>query len=88
MKDILLEKVFEAERWEAAINKGFFKGIDKGELRQLCGPETRVRLAMAILEDNYEIAPPHQALIPKDNGEFRTVYVNENIDRIFLSIVI
>lgn len=87
MKDVLLEKVFEAERWEAAINKGFFKGIDKGELRQLCGPETRVRLAMAILEDNYEIAPPHQALIPKDNGEFRTVYVNENIDRIFLSIV-
>lgn len=87
MKDILLEKVFEAERWEAAINKGFFKGIDKGELRQLCGPETRMRLAMAILEDNYEIAPPHQALIPKDNGEFRTVYVNENIDRIFLSIV-
>lgn len=87
MKDILLEKVFEAERWEEAINKGFFKGIDKGELRQLCGPETRVRLAMAILEDNYEIAPPHQALIPKDNGEFRTVYVNENIDRIFLSIV-
>lgn len=87
MKDILLEKVFESERWEAAINKGFFKGIDKGELRQLCGPETRVRLAMAILEDNYEIAPPHQALIPKDNGEFRTVYINENIDRIFLSIV-
>lgn len=87
MKDILLEKVFEAERWEAAINKGVFKGIDKGELRQLCSPETRIRLAMAILEDNYEIAPPHQALIPKDNGEFRTVYVNENIDRIFLSIV-
>lgn len=87
MRDILLEKVFEAERWEAAINKGVFKGIDKGELRQLCNPETRIRLAMAILEDNYEIAPPHQALIPKDNGEFRTVYVNENIDRIFLSIV-
>jgi len=87
MKDILLEKVFEAERWEAAINKGVFKGIDKGELRQLCSPDTRIRLAMAILEDNYEIAPPHQALIPKDNGEFRTVYVNENIDRIFLSIV-
>lgn len=87
MRDILLEKVFEAERWESAINKGVFKGIDKGELRQLCSPETRIRLAMAILEDNYEIAPPHQALIPKDNGEFRTVYVNENIDRIFLSIV-
>ena len=69
MRDILLEKVFEAERWEAAINKGVFKGIDKGELRQLCGPETRMRLAMAILEDNYEIAPPHQALIPMESFE-------------------
>lgn len=87
MEDELLIKVFEPDRWESAIEIGVGKGIDKGELRKLCSPETRARLAMAILEDNYEIAPPHQALIPKDNGEFRTVYVNENIDRIFLSIV-
>ena len=39
-----------------------------------------------IVLDNYEIAPPHQAQIPKDNGDVRIVYVNENVDRIFLSI--
>lgn len=87
MNDKLLIKVFEPERWKTAIEIGVGKGIDKGELRKLCSPEVRTRLAIAILEDNYEIAPPHQALIPKDNGEFRTVYVNENIDRVFLSIV-
>lgn len=86
--DILLQKFFEADRWESAIETGVGKGIDKGELRKLTCPETRVRLYQAIVSDNYEIAPPHIALIPKDNpGEFREVYINENIDRIFLSIV-
>lgn len=87
MKDILLEKFFETERWEAAIETGVIKGINKSELRRLCSPEYRLALLNAIITDNYEIAPPHQALIPKGNGEFRTVYVNEGMDRIFLSIV-
>ena len=86
--DILLAKFFEIDRWMQAIDTGIGKGIDKGELRKLTSPETRVRLYQAIVSDNYEIAPPHVALIPKDNpGEFREVYINENIDRIFLSIV-
>lgn len=87
MRDYLLEDFFESERWENAINTGIIKGIDKGELRRLCSPEYRMMLLNAIVSDNYEIAPPHQALIPKDNGDFRTVYVNEGMDRIFLSIV-
>lgn len=87
MKDYLLEKFFETERWEAAIETGVIKGINKSELRRLCSPEYRLALLNAIITDNYEIAPPHQALIPKGNGEFRTVYVNEGMDRIFLSIV-
>lgn len=87
MKDILLEKFFDVSNWEKAISDAYNKGIDKGELRLLTLPETRVRLFDAIMMDNYEIAPPHQAAIPKDNGDFRIVYVNENIDRIFLSIV-
>lgn len=86
--DILLQKFFEKERWEKAIDIGVGKHIDKGELRKLTCPETRVRLYKAIVSDNYEIAPPHIAMIPKDTpGEFREVYINENIDRIFLSIV-
>ena len=87
MADILLQKFFEKERWEQALETGVDKGIDKGELRKLTTPEVRVALYNAIVSDNYEIAPPHQAAIPKDNGDMRIVYVNENIDRIFLSIV-
>ena len=85
--DILLQKFFEKERWEQALETGVDKHIDKGELRKLTSPEVRVALYKAIKDDNYEIAPPHQAAIPKDNGDTRIVYVNENVDRIFLSIV-
>lgn len=87
MNDVLLQKFFEMERWEQALETGVDKHIDKGELRKLCDPGVRIQLYNAIVTDNYEIAPPHQAQIPKDNGDMRIVYVNENIDRIFLSIV-
>lgn len=86
MTDILLQKFFEKERWEQALELGVGKGIDKGELRQLTSPQVRLAMYNAIISDNYEIAPPHQAQIPKDNGDMRIVYVNENVDRIFLSI--
>ena len=85
--DILLQKFFEKERWEDALEVGVGKGIDKGELKKLTSPEVRLAIYNAIITDNYEIAPPHQAEIPKDNGDMRIVYVNENVDRIFLSIV-
>ena len=84
--DILLQKFFEKERWEDALEIGVDKHIDKGELRKLTSPEVRLALYNAIVSDNYEIAPPHQVQIPKDNGDMRIVYVNENVDRIFLSI--
>lgn len=87
MTDILLQKFFEKERWEQALELGVGKGIDKGELRKLTSPEVRLAMYNAIATDSYEIAPPHQAQIPKDNGDMRIVYVNENVDRIFLSIV-
>lgn len=85
--DILLQKFFEMDRWEQALETGVDKHIDKGELRKLTSPQTRLALYKAIVNDNYEIAPPHQVAIPKDNGDVRIVYVNENVDRIFLSIV-
>lgn len=86
MNDILLQKFFEKERWEQALETGVDKHIDKGELRKLTSPGVRLALYNAIATNNYEIAPPHQIQIPKDNGDMRTVYVNENVDRIFLSI--
>ena len=85
--DILLQKFFEMKRWEEALETGVDKHIDKGELRKLCTPGVRIALYNAIATGNYEIAPPHQVQIPKDNGDMRIVYVNENVDRIFLSIV-
>lgn len=84
--DVLLQKFFEKKRWEEALEIGVNKGIDKGELLKLTSPEVRLAMYNAIITDNYEIAPPHQAEIPKDNGDMRIVYVNENVDRIFLSI--
>lgn len=85
--DVLLQKFFEKERWEQALETGVDKHIDKGDLRKLTAPEARLALYQVIVNDHYEIAPPHEAAIPKDNGDMRIVYVNENIDRIFLSIV-
>ena len=84
--DILLQKFFEKSRWETALEVGVGKGIDKSELKKLTSPQVRVAMYNAIATDNYEIAPPHQSEIPKDNGDMRIVYVNENVDRIFLSI--
>jgi len=87
--DVLLQKMFlEPERWTEAIEIGVGKNISKTEMRQLCDPEVRKALLYKIATDQYRIAPPHTAQIPKDTpGEFRTVYINENIDRIFLSLV-
>lgn len=85
--DKITELFFQHERWIYAIEKGVVKGISKAQLYQLTKPELRIAIYNAVKNGKYEIAPPHTALIPKDKpGEFRTVYVNEPIDRIFLSI--
>ena len=85
--DIILKKFFEKERWEYAIAKGIGKDIKKEKLRRLCSPHTRLAIYNAMVRGEYEIFPPHTAKIPKDvKGEYRTVYVNEAIDRIILSI--
>lgn len=86
MKDVILEKFFETGRWEYAIAKGVDKHILKADLYRLTKPEARAAMYKAIKEGRYEIAPPRTAQIPKDNGEFRTVYINEPADRILLSI--
>lgn len=86
MKDKILTMFFDINRWTKAIEKGVLKDIRKSELIKLTEEPTRIRMAEAMLNGKYQITPPHIAQIPKDNGEFRTVYVNEPIDRIILSI--
>lgn len=87
MEDKLLQMFFEPERWQYAIAKGYDKDIKKGQLYQLTKEETRLSIYMAMRAGKYRISPPHTAQIPKDTpGEFRTVYVNEPVDRVVLSI--
>lgn len=84
--DKILQEFFDIGRWTKAIEKGVGKDIRKDQLIRLCSEDTRLAMAKAMREGRYMIAPPHTAQIPKDNGEFRTVYVNEPIDRVVLSI--
>lgn len=85
--DKLLEMCFDLERWRYAIERGIGKDIRRDQLYQLAKPEVRAAIYLAIKEGRYKISPPHTAQIPKDTpGEFRTVYVNEPVDRVFLSI--
>lgn len=87
MADILLKSFFEKSWWESAIDTGVAKHLDRCLLKEMCTKEGRLDLYHRIRDYRYHIRPPHEALIPKDNGEFRTVYVNENEDRIILSII-
>lgn len=88
MKDKILELFFEPARWRDALNRGSLKGIDTAVLRDFMSPEGRKKLLFSIASGSYHIKRPHTAKIPKDTpGEFRTVFVNEGEDRIFLSIV-
>ena len=86
MNDKILQMFFDIGRWEKAIEKGVNKDIRKDQLIKLTDEHTRQEIAAAMLQGKYEISPPHTAQIPKENGEFRTVYVNEPIDRVLLGI--
>lgn len=84
--DKILQMFFDIDRWTKAIEKGVFKDIRKDQLLLLTDEHTRLAIADAMRKGKYEISPPHTARIPKENGEFRTVYVNEPIDRVILGI--
>lgn len=86
MTDKILKMFFDIDRWQQAIEKGVCKDIRKDQLIRLTDEATRLQIADAMLNGKYEISPPHTAQIPKEGGEYRTVYVNEPIDRIILSI--
>src|SRR5574344_2195749 len=47
--DVLLQKFFEKERWEQALETGVDKHIDKGELRKLDRKSTRLNSSHQII---------------------------------------
>ena len=85
--DKLLEEMFKPERWEKAIQTAVDKNMPHYELEQYCSPQFLGKLYLLIRDNQYSIIPPHQQSIPKDDGGVRIVYINENIDRIILSII-
>ncbi|MBO7715732.1 MAG: hypothetical protein J6S85_19375 [Methanobrevibacter sp.] len=85
--DKLLEELFKPARWEKAIDIAVEKNMKYTELENFCNPKTLQFLYTLIGNNQYDIIPPHQQKIPKDDGGFRTVYINEDIDRILLSII-
>lgn len=80
-EDRILSMFFEKARWQYAIEKGLFKDMNKAVMYQMTTPEARLAMYQRIKSGNYKIMPPHTAKIPKDNGDFRTVYVNEPVDK-------
>lgn len=86
MPDKILQLFFDIDRWTRAIEKGVGKDIRKDQLILHTHENTRLQIADAMRKGKYEISPPHTAQIPKEGGEYRTVYINEPIDRVLLSI--
>lgn len=85
--DKLMEEFINPDRWEYELNLAVDKGINKNLCRKLSEPEFRAMVCLNVRRGHYRIAPPHMQKIPKDNGEFRTVYINEDLDRIILSLI-
>ena len=83
--DLLLEQMFKRD-WKSDLEKSHDKGIiDVAE--KLVDPNARSQVYCAIKEGTYQIMPPREQLIPKDNGDFRTVYICSDIDRVVLTII-
>jgi len=85
--DKLLEEMFKPERWKKAIQIAVDKNMQYSELEHFCSPVTLAKVYKSIRDNEYNIIPPHQQRIPKDDGGFRIVYINEDLDRIILSII-
>lgn len=85
-EQIKLKMFFDKDRWERLLNTANEKGLNSDLIRYFMTPEGRIDLYNKIVNKQYKIFPPHKAKIPKDTGGFRIVYVNEDVDRIYLSI--
>lgn len=84
----MMQLMCNTEMWQNMIDKADEKGLDMNLIRDLCHSKKRERLLQRIFEGKHDILPPRIALIPKDDkGQFRTVYINTDLDRIILTLV-
>lgn len=87
MNSILTKMTFDPVRWEKAVEKGELKNINQTTLRDICSPESRLRWYYKVVTGKAEISVFHLQDIPKPDGGVRTVWIAEDADRVYLSIV-
>ena len=85
--DKKLELFFSKNLWDKAVQHCIDKGIKPVEISPYINPNFMAYLYELMVNGKYKVAPPHIALIPKENGEFRKVYVNTVLDRLILTII-
>ncbi len=84
----LFQLFVQPERWATCIDRCIEKEMERGLLYRFLKPEYRQLILQLIVDGSYQLAPPHSALIPKDEpGEFREVFVCEPLDRLVLSVL-
>ena len=87
MESKLLDYMFDFELWKAELPEFLEeKHINVALGKQLCTPQVRARMYIVTKTEQYEISPPYAAMIPKDNGDFRRVWINEVADRWWLRL--
>ena len=83
-----MEEFIKKERWEEELEIARNKGIDKALIKKLIEhPEERAKICYRVSIGEYHILPPTTQKEPKDDGTFRTVFVNMDLDRILLSLI-
>ena len=85
--DEKIELLFDKLLWQKAIQHCIDKGVNPMKMIRFTEPEFRGQLFDIIMSGNYKVAPPRIALIPKEKGEFRKVYVNTIQDRLVLTMI-
>lgn len=82
----LLIRAFDKDNVEAIVTGGLSKTISKTSLMAFKEPSFRADLIRKIVMGEYKIEPPRVCSIPKDDGGFREIYVNSDIDRLLLAL--
>lgn len=87
MVDEKLIMLSDEKLWSDNIQKSINKGISPLKLGPFTDGEIRAVLLRYIERGEYHVAPPHIALIPKENGKIRKVFVNMPLDRLILGCI-
>lgn len=73
--------------WAEAMGRGLERGVSPKVLQEFGDSDYRNKVIDRILNGGYNILPPRVAFIPKDDGSYREVLINEDHDRVILSVI-